>query len=126
MIRRPPRSTLFPYTTLFPSAAPPAGQAAGGLGRAAAAPGAAGHGVYPRARGPAGDRALAGLRCGTQSGRIYLGLLETPRAAQLLPARFRPAQLLGAPRTAAHAPAPAPGALLLAASKSVTMICRPQ
>src|SRR6266851_4564651 len=76
-----------------PSAAPPAGQAAGGLGRAAAAPGAAGHRVYPRAAGPAGGRALARLRAGTQSGRIHLGLLETSRAAQLLPARFRPAQL---------------------------------
>src|SRR6266852_5055594 len=109
-----------------PSAAPPAGQAAGGLGRAAAAPGAAGHGVYPRAAGPAGDRALAGLRAGAQPGRIYLGLLETPRTAQLLPARFRPAQLSGAPRTAPHAPSPTPGALVLAASKSVTMICRSQ
>src|SRR6266851_1848714 len=99
-----------------PSAAPPAGQAAGGLGRAAAAPGAAGRGVYPRAAGPAGDRALAGLRPGTQSGRIYLGLLETSRAAQLLPARFRPAQLSGASRTAPHAPSPTPGALVLAAS----------
>jgi transposase len=36
------------------------------------------------------------------------------------PARFRPTQLSGAPRTAAHASAPAPGAVLLAASKSVT------
>src|SRR6266852_3334534 len=60
-----------------PSAATSAGQAAGGLGRVAAAPGAAGHGVHPRAAGPAGDRALAGLRAGTQPGRIYLGLLET-------------------------------------------------
>src|SRR5712692_2806447 len=109
-----------------PSAAPPAGQAAGGLGRAAAAPGAAGHRVYPCAAGPARGRALAGLRPGTQSGRIYLGLLETSRAAQLLPARLRPTQLSGAPRTAAHAPAPTPGAPVLAASKSVTMICRPQ
>ena len=32
-------------------------------------------------RGTAGDRALARLRPGTQSGRIYLGLLETSRAA---------------------------------------------
>src|SRR6266446_7458414 len=109
-----------------PFAAPPAGQAAGGLGRAAAAPGAAGHGIYPRAAGPAGGRALTSLRPGTQSGRIYLGLLETSRTAQLLPARFQPAQLSGAPRTAPHAPAPNPGALVLATSKSVTMICRTQ
>src|SRR5438034_11058348 len=32
MLRRPPRSTLFPYTTLFRSTNPPG--AAGGLGRA--------------------------------------------------------------------------------------------
>src|SRR5258708_21030893 len=54
MIRRPPRSTLFPYTTLFRSRAadgadgaggerlPGAGSAAGGWG-AAAVPGARGH-----------------------------------------------------------------------------------
>src|SRR5688572_32762508 len=29
MIRRPPRSTLFPYTTLFRSPAPPSGASAG-------------------------------------------------------------------------------------------------
>ena len=40
---------------------------------------------------PAGNRAVAGLRARTQSGGIHLGLLETSRAAQLLPARFRPA-----------------------------------
>ena len=33
---------------------------------------------------------------------------------------------ISAPRTAPHAPAPTPGALVLAASKSVTMICRSQ
>src|SRR3712207_8338889 len=35
MIRRPPRSTLFPYTTLFRSRRPPHAQAQHGLGRAA-------------------------------------------------------------------------------------------
>src|SRR5690242_21066142 len=51
MIRRPPRSTLFPYTTLFRSlrrGSPGAG------GRAAAA--------RSRARGPGADRLLARLR----------------------------------------------------------------
>src|SRR3712207_7215677 len=33
MIRRPPRSTLFPYTTLFRSAAPPGHRLAGPTGR---------------------------------------------------------------------------------------------
>src|SRR2546430_13532678 len=44
MIRRPPRSTLFPYTTLFRSAADPArpdrGPRRGGAGRSAGGAGA--------------------------------------------------------------------------------------
>src|SRR5256885_12659642 len=63
MIRRPPRSTLFPYTTLFRSPArqprdrgPPAGRArAGGHGRAAgAARVGPGGGGAVRRRGPPG------------------------------------------------------------------------
>src|SRR3712207_8974483 len=38
MIRRPPRSTLFPYTTLFRSVPVSAGQQRGGLGRRPAQP----------------------------------------------------------------------------------------
>src|SRR3712207_7469998 len=58
MIRRPPRSTLFPYTTLFRSA-PPSGARGGngrgrGGGRHAARPGADHHGGG--AGGVAGDR----------------------------------------------------------------------
>src|SRR3712207_8089520 len=58
MIRRPPRSTLFPYTTLFRSparrAGPPAGcrlglMGAGGAGPSAG-PGGAVHGPGPRPR----------------------------------------------------------------------------
>src|SRR6266487_6156935 len=41
MIRRPPRSTLFPYTTLFRSAGPPAGAA---------------HSPAPRGHGRSADR----------------------------------------------------------------------
>src|SRR3712207_6994713 len=37
MIRRPPRSTLFPYTTLFRSASPAAGLRAATVGRSPAA-----------------------------------------------------------------------------------------
>src|SRR2546422_8585491 len=49
MIRRPPRSTLFPYTTLFRSEVPrPAGAVGRGRGRAP---------PRPRARGLRGDRA---------------------------------------------------------------------
>src|ERR1039457_7434357 len=36
MIRRPPRSTLFPYTTLFRSGLPDHGRGCGGAGRLAA------------------------------------------------------------------------------------------
>src|SRR2546426_10879627 len=63
MIRRPPRSTLFPYTTLFRSADPPAtpGRAAH---RAAAAPGQR-HAGDPAPYG--GDR--AGERPGGARGR---------------------------------------------------------
>src|SRR2546426_6991244 len=63
MIRRPPRSTLFPYTTLFRSADPPAtpGRAAH---RAAAAPGQR-HAGDPAPYG--GDR--AGERPGGACGR---------------------------------------------------------
>src|SRR5687767_15751079 len=50
MIRRPPRSTLFPYTTLFRSGGPPPGPA---LRRAAAAGGAgAGAGAAAAAAPP--------------------------------------------------------------------------
>src|SRR5439155_6638763 len=48
MIRRPPRSTLFPYTTLFRSQCPDQGDETGG-GPPAARPGA-----VPRARGVRG------------------------------------------------------------------------
>src|SRR5436305_2535531 len=41
MIRRPPRSTLFPYTTLFRSRAPPGGRSGPGCRPSAASPGRA-------------------------------------------------------------------------------------
>src|SRR3712207_7772769 len=50
MIRRPPRSTLFPYTTLFRSGAGGAGDPARGRAQLAAAPDAA------RRRPPGGGR----------------------------------------------------------------------
>src|SRR2546422_5104987 len=57
MIRRPPRSTLFPYTTLFRSGAGDAGDAgaAGGAGGAGAAGAARAKGA-PRAAGTTGAR----------------------------------------------------------------------
>src|SRR2546429_5640805 len=51
MIRRPPRSTLFPYTTLFRSPAPVAGPAAEGRDRAQRA-----HDAVPTADGRAHHR----------------------------------------------------------------------
>src|SRR3712207_7500343 len=54
MIRRPPRSTLFPYTTLFRSQAPPPAAGRGGRARGAqAAPARAGR---ARGRDPARAR----------------------------------------------------------------------
>src|SRR5246500_241924 len=110
------------------SLAPPFGPAAGGLGRAAGPSGPRGQRLYCRAAGTAGDRALARLRSGTQSGRIYLGLLETSRAAQLLSARLRPTQLSGAPGAVPHASPAPPGARLLATSPtaSVAILCKTQ
>src|SRR2546422_4955871 len=60
MIRRPPRSTLFPYTTLFRSRRPAVGARARPAGRADDQRGRA-HGVPPAARA-AGARARAGHR----------------------------------------------------------------
>ena len=83
-------------------------------------------GIYPSAAGPARARVVAGLRAGAQPGGVHLGLLETPRAAQLLSPRFRPAQPSGSPRPATHAPPSTPGEVLLASSKTVTIKCRTQ
>src|SRR3712207_8354909 len=68
MIRRPPRSTLFPYTTLFRS--PPGDGAGRAPGRGGRGGGGAGGGVRHRrdrrdarsvgVRAPGGDRAAAG------------------------------------------------------------------
>src|SRR5256885_12394990 len=52
MIRRPPRSTLFPYTTLFRSRE-------GGQRRAGVRPGAAARGALPAELLPAGRRRAA-------------------------------------------------------------------
>src|SRR3712207_9208664 len=67
MIRRPPRSTLFPYTTLFRSERHPEHDGQGGQGRAQGARGQA-------ADGEAGHRALTtsstmrpSARCTTRS-----------------------------------------------------------
>src|SRR3712207_8716899 len=55
MIRRPPRSTLFPYTTLFRSAARGAGAGARASGHPGGAQGAAGRRLH-RSDRPGGDR----------------------------------------------------------------------
>src|SRR3712207_8106896 len=62
MIRRPPRSTLFPYTTLFRSVEPGAGHRHGRGRPRRAGRGAAVGGVGPatrRPRGPPGGRRVA-------------------------------------------------------------------
>src|SRR2546425_2633551 len=50
MIRRPPRSTLFPYTTLFRSPAPPACGAPPRAGRCRSGPAGCAGSPCPRAR----------------------------------------------------------------------------
>src|SRR3712207_7963397 len=57
MIRRPPRSTLFPYTTLFRSEGRCGEEAGGRHGGSGAA-----KGCYPGARGPASTGRHAGRR----------------------------------------------------------------
>src|SRR3712207_7194836 len=56
MIRRPPRSTLFPYTTLFRSVHPIGGHGRGGLGRRRAHHGGACVGRSERVRATHGGR----------------------------------------------------------------------
>jgi DDE superfamily endonuclease len=69
---------------------------------------------------------LPGYAPELNSGGIHLGLLETTRASQLLPPRFRPAQPPRPPRAPTDAPAPAAGEVILASSKTVTINCRTQ
>jgi len=103
-----------------------AGQAAGGVGRTAGASGALGQRLPPRTARSAHNRVVAGLRPGTQSGGVHLGLLETTPASQLLSSRFRSTQPPRPPRAAADASAPAAGEVILASSKTVTIKCRTQ
>src|SRR3712207_7615797 len=63
MIRRPPRSTLFPYTTLFRS----------------------GHGRAPRGQGPDGGLPEAGGPTGDDSGDVealHVPRLSAPRSEE--------------------------------------------
>src|SRR3712207_7818917 len=59
MIRRPPRSTLFPYTTLFRSAVPPLRRRRGGAAGRLAALGAGRPALRARARMGGGPLHLA-------------------------------------------------------------------
>jgi len=85
----PPLSRHHPHrpSAEFPgsSAAPFARQAITHLGPPATAPRTSRTRVCGRPRRPAGDRVPAQLRARTQPGRVSVGLLETPRLAQLLP-----------------------------------------
>src|SRR2546428_1277332 len=113
MIRRPPRSTLFPYTTLFRSAAAP-GRVVGAAARArgllfagargrAAGPGAV-HRPRERAHLPPVHAAGRATRCAADAleepGHRQRGLLPRPAAPAALlqpaPLRARPAGRGGA------------------------------
>src|SRR5947209_11332913 len=73
MIRRPPRSTLFPYTTLFRSACPKGRSLAPSWGRSAERPGgdATNAGGYCRRRGP-NDRSRSEEHTSELQSRQYL------------------------------------------------------
>src|ERR1700681_4335843 len=67
-------------------AASSAGPTAGNLGSLQDSSQPPGRGICRPPAGPPGAGLPAGLRSGTQSGGVHMGLLETSRAAQLLPA----------------------------------------
>src|SRR3989442_6206042 len=69
MIRRPPRSTLFPYTTLFRSLRGRQDRTALRDHRALHLPGVAAHGPRRGRAGSAGPEVLAGHPVGRVSGR---------------------------------------------------------
>src|SRR3712207_8081403 len=73
MIRRPPRSTLFPYTTLFRSDARPGRQ------RLAQAVRAAGRGARRARRGPRRGAALSALGA---RARLHGALRFAPRSEE--------------------------------------------
>jgi hypothetical protein len=107
-----------------PSAAPPAGPAAGGPGTGCRSTGPPLRADKLRDQPGRLTPAVAGLRAGTQSGGIHLELLETSRAG---PTSARAISLSSASARRAlrrMRRRPPTGAILLAAGKSVTMICR--
>src|SRR2546427_5799666 len=108
MIRRPPRSTLFPYTTLFRSVLPlvdRGGPRAGHPGRDVDREGLEPAAAPAAARGPGQARVLGAARI---RGRAH------PRPRPARPARGRGHPTEGAPlcgRDPAPAPPAAPAAL---------------
>src|SRR2546421_8365350 len=68
MIRRPPRSTLFPYTTLFRSVRGEASCARGGAREEAGGPAGRARTVRARARGHAGAAGPGGTRPAAHRG----------------------------------------------------------
>src|SRR2546430_10570574 len=97
MIRRPPRSTLFPYTTLFRSRgdrrAAGAGPGAGPAGTAVAQPGGHGWGQTQPARGADGGAGRRRARSEehtselqSQSNLVCRLLLEKKKIIQTAPA----------------------------------------
>src|SRR3989442_6580333 len=89
MIRRPPRSTLFPYTTLFRSRRPP--------GLVGAQAGRAARGSRRGGRGGAGGAGLRGRAPVLGRGTRLVGPPPPPRGAR---ARHRGPDRFGGPRPA--------------------------
>src|SRR5258708_34543610 len=102
MIRRPPRSTLFPYTTLFRSGSP----RAVGAGEVSDGGSGSSTGVSGEARVGAVSAVLEALASGWGAGGF--------QAALFLPGRWEPGPSLGARRGAraggVHEGSGAPGA----------------
>src|SRR3712207_7138907 len=93
MIRRPPRSTLFPYTTLFRSVGRPSGRARGPVRRARLRAGRRGGRARGRLGGRCGEggRALARSEEHTselQSRQYLVCRLLLEKKKQLLPPRL--------------------------------------
>jgi transposase len=110
------------------SLAPPFGQAAGGLGRAAGTSGPRGQRLYRRAAGTACIPMAAELSPRSSIRWSTSGAIGKARAAQLPSARLRPTQSSGAPGAVPHAPPSATAAHLLATSPTapVAILCRTQ
>ena len=107
---------------LAPLAAAPSRQGLGDLGPPEAASQSPGQGLRGGPAGQNRSRIPPGLRAGTQSGRISLGLLEGPRASQPLSEGPHGTQLSRPRRSASHATTTDPRHCILETSRTVRVM----